>query len=94
MLLFNTTLTKEDIRNSSLAFLTAIIQTFGKRMCERLGVPYKEETEETKQNAIDKDENAYPLLKTANKERYTRKGKVSTKQEIINAWSDCANITG
>lgn len=90
----------DTISNSSLAFIYAINNTLPKRMCEKLGVPYENDLEDTdslRQEEIDNDDNAYPLLKSQNVERYSgvtgdNKRKASSKEDIIRIWGDVANI--
>lgn len=93
-------MSKEEISNSSLAFIYAINNTLPKRMCEKLGVPYSDDSEDAEslnQEEIDNDDNAYPLLKSQNIERYSgvtsdNKRKASSKEDIIRIWGDVANI--
>ncbi len=100
-------MSKEEINKSSLAFIYAISGTIGKRLCEKLGVPYNNDDEELlesdRQKIIDADDKTYPLLKSANKEHYSRShgvtkakgkpiGKPSSKEDIIRIWGDIANI--
>ena len=54
ILMVHAGMTKEEIGNSSIPFIFAIMSTMGKRLCEKLGVPYKtkEEREEEKKQII------------------------------------------
>lgn len=69
-------------------------------MCENLGVSYENDLEDTdslRQEEIDNDDNAYPLLKSQNVERYSgvtgdNKRRASSKEDIIRIWGDVANI--
>lgn len=52
-------MSREEIGNSSIPFIFAIMSTMGKRLCEKLGVPYK--TKKECEDEEEEDEEQYPI---------------------------------
>lgn len=98
--MFHYGMTREQIGKCSLPFIFAIIGELGKRLCEQLGVPYKE-VEKDVEKVESKKEESYPLNNDINKEHYQkirkeednkRKYYASSKSDIINFFSGIADI--
>lgn len=95
-------MTREQIGKCSLPFVFAIMGELGKRLCEQLGVPYKDVDNNVEIVENDKEE-IYPLNNDINKEHYNnnpkkveqnikRKYYASSKSDIINFFSGLADI--
>lgn len=90
-------MTKEEIGNSSLPFIFAIMSTMGRRLCEKLGVPYESKTEQPQ----DEDEVDYPVPEASRKRRNDTKKRpapdrktysAGNKQDIIDFFGGLAKI--
>lgn len=92
-------MSKEEIGNSSLPFITAIMSTMGKRFCENLGVPYKSK-KELEQEEEDFDEEEYPVpAASVEKRKPKTKSKdsnkiysASSKQDVIEFFGGMATF--
>lgn len=101
--MFHYGMTREQIGKCSLPFIFAIMGELGKRLCEQLGVPFKDVDNNVEIVENDKEE-IYPLNNDINKEHYNnnnpkkveqnikRKYYASSKSDIINFFSGLADI--
>lgn len=98
--MFHYGMTREQIGKCSLPFVFAITENLGKRLCENLGVPYKE-VENNVENVEKPNQEIYPLNNEINKEYYkknkpnnnsNKKYYASSKSDIINFFSGLADI--
>ena len=72
-------MTKEEIGNSSLPFIFAIMSTMGRRLCEKLGVPYKSKKEQQQ----NEDEVDYPVPEASRARRNnTKKNPASDNRKV------------
>lgn len=98
MLMFHFGMTKEEIGNSSMPFIFAILSTLGKRFCENLGVPYKKkDDEEESEDEEELSNEEYPKLYTMqpdknNKNSSKGKYKASSKQDIMDFFGGMASF--
>ena len=91
-------MSKEEIGNSSLPFINAIMSTMGKRFCENLGIPYKSK-KEIEQEEEDAEEE-YPVpVASVDKRRSKTKTKdsdktysASNKQDVIEFFGGMATF--
>lgn len=97
MLMFHFGMTKEEIGNSSMPFIFAILSTLGKRFCENLGVPYKKKGDEEESEDDKTSNEEYPQLYTmqpdkTNKNSSKGKYKASSKQDIMDFFGGMASF--
>ena len=77
-------MTKEEIGNSALPFIFAIMSTMGRRLCEKLGVPYKSKKEQQQ----NEDEVDYPVPEASRARRNnTKKNPASDNRKVYSAGS-------
>lgn len=100
ILMVHAGMTKEEIGNSSIPFIFAIMSTMGKRLCEKLGVPYK--TKEEREEEKKQEEEDYPVpeaSRRARKNRNTDKTssdkktyRADSKQDILDFFGGMATF--
>ena len=90
-------MTKEEIENSSLPFIYAIMSKMGRRLCEKLGVPYNPD----KDDKQEEDNEDYPVpeaSRTRGKKYSSKSSKdrktysAGSKQDIIDFFGGLATI--
>lgn len=95
-------MSREEIGNSSIPFIFAIMSTMGKRLCEKLGVPYNKKSDQQEEEPVEEE---YPIPQASKAELQRRKAQsrkkessskktynASSKQDILDFFGGMASV--